>query len=159
MITTPFPIEEVPNEAVLYVRVHKDKIQKKGLQTGFPNPGAFKNTPETGPDLSSDWEKHSTPQESRARIGREYRPSKPGEFKNPLDFYIVSFVVQDIYDLELNQQVEHSPMQDNFPDELEGKPWNQSHCSIIGDAEERRVRMIDIAKWEIPPPEYIASTE
>jgi hypothetical protein len=41
MITTQFPIEEVPNEAVLYVRVHKDKIQKKGLQIGLPNPGAF----------------------------------------------------------------------------------------------------------------------
>ncbi len=144
--------EKIPNEGILYVRVHKDKVQKKGPTIGFPNPGAFKNTPEAGPDLSSDWNKYSTPEESRKRIGREYRPSKPGEFKDSSDFYIASFLVQDIYNLDLNQKIEHSPLQDNFPYELVGKPWNRSHCSIIGDAEERRVRMIDIAKWEIPPP-------
>ena len=76
MIITPYPVEEVPNEAILYVRVHKDKIQKKGFQIGFPSPGAFKNTPETGQDLSSDWNKYSTPEESRARIGREFRDRK-----------------------------------------------------------------------------------
>jgi hypothetical protein len=146
--TTKWEVEDVPNDAFLYVRIHKDKIENKGISVGLPKPSAFKNTPETGPDLSSDWNKYSTPQQSREHIGKEYRHGKD-EFKNPLDFFIVSFKVQDILDLDLNQKVEHSPRQDNFPDEIAGSPWNRSHCSIIGDAEERRVRMIDIAKWEI----------
>ncbi len=148
--TTKWEVEDVPNDAFLYVRVHKDKIESKGVSVGLPKPSAFKNTPETGPDLSSDWNKYSTPQLSREHIGKEYRHGKD-EFKNPSDFFIVSFKVQDILDLDLNQKIEHSPRQDNFPDELQGSPWNHSHCSIIGDAEERRVRMIDVANWEIKP--------
>jgi hypothetical protein len=148
--TTKWEVEDVPNDAFLYVRVHKDKIENKGISVGLPKPSAFKNTPETGPDLSSDWNKYSTPQLSREQIGKEFRHGKE-EFKNPSDFFIVSFKVQDIFDLDLDQKVVHSPRQDNFPEELDGSPWNRSHCSIIGDVEERRVRMIDIAKWEIQP--------
>ena len=154
-IPTKWTVEQVPNDAQLFVRVHKSKIEEKDPTTiGLPKPSAFKNTPETGPDLSSDWEKYSTPEESRARIGKEYRYGKIEEFKNPSDFFIVSLNVQDIYNLNAEQKIEHSPRQDNFPDELDGSPWNRSHCSIIGDFEERRVRITDIVKWEIPPPIY-----
>ena len=141
----------IPANDMVFVRVHHQKIDKKN--NFLPNAAAFKNTPEVGPDLSSDWNKYSTAQQSRQQIGLEYKTGKV-EFKNPNDFFIVSFLVKDILALNLEQRVEHSPRQDNFPDEFVGSPWNKAHASIIGDAEERRLKMIGIAKWEIPPPEY-----
>lgn len=144
-------IESVPDNHVLFVRVHNQKLDKKN--NFLPSTAAFKNTPEHGPDLSSDWSKYSTPKQNREQIGREYRTGKT-DFKNPDDFYIASFLIGDIISLNLKQKVEHSPRQENFPDERVGFPWNRAHCSIIGDAEERRLKMIGIAKWEIPPPNY-----
>ena len=104
-ISTKWAVEQVPDDAYLFVRVHKSKIEQKNAPTiGIPKAGAFKNTPETGPDLSSDWNKYSTPQQSREQIGKEYRHGKE-EFKNPSDFYIVSFKVQDIFDLDLSKKL------------------------------------------------------
>ena len=80
--------------------------EKDPTTIGLPKPSAFKNTPETGPDLSSDWSKYSTPEESRARIGKEYRYGKIEEFKNPSDFFIVTLNVQDIYNLNAEQKIE-----------------------------------------------------
>ncbi len=153
--STKWKTENVQNDAIVYVRVNREYIQKKGDKIGLPNTGAFYNTPKNGSDLSSDWNKYSTPEDSRERIGKEFKLSKLGQYKTSSEFYIVSFKVQDIYDLELEQSIEHSPRQENFPDEIDGFPWNRSHCSIIGDASlERRTRMPDICTWEIPPPEY-----
>lgn len=138
--------EDIPLIDKLFVRIHCANVDPQGK----PRPAAFYNTPEHGSDLSSDWEKYTTPQESRALIGKQYRFGKT-EFKNPLSFYIASFIVKAIYDLNCNQAVEHSPKyQDPEP---EGDPNNRAHTSIIGEksSEEVRLKMVDIANWEIRP--------
>lgn len=152
-------VEPIPNNAVLYVRIHEGYVNSKGPEIGLPKEASFYNTPKgTGVDLSSDWNKHATPQSSRQQIGKEYKTGKT-VFKDPSQFYIVSFFVQDIIDLNLQQEIEHSPRQENFPEELIGLPWNKAHTSIIGDDEERRLKMVDIAKWEIAPPQYNSDTD
>lgn len=150
--------EEVPSSDILYVRVHEDKINKKGPDIGLPKANAFHNTPKDGPDLSSDWNKYSDPMKSREQIGKEYRHNTV-QFKNPANFFIVSLLIKDILDLNLKQTIEHTPRQENFPLESDGSPWNRAHCSIIGSDEERRLKMVDIAKWEISPLEYNSSKD
>lgn len=149
---------DLPGSAIVYVRVNETFINTRGPEIGLPKEAAFYNTPRGGDDLSADWNKYSDPKKSREQIGLEYKHGK-SDFKDPSKFYIVSFLVQDIEDLNLGQEVKHSPRQENFPNQLEGSPWNRAHCSIEGRDEERRLKMKDIAKWEIHPPEYDQSAD
>ena len=143
----------IPLSDLLFVRVHENNVNNKGNEIGLPRASAFYNTPKNGPDLSSDWSKYTTPSGTHCQIGKEYRTGTQ-EFKNPEKFFIISFLIDDIIKLNLDQRVEHTPRQENFPDELTGFPWNRAHCSIVGNDEERRLKMIDIAKWEIAPSIY-----
>lgn len=145
-----WPKENISIESRLFCRVHYQKVNKVN---GAPAPSAFYNTPKTGPDLSSDWDKYSNPQQSRALIGFEYKLGTT-VFKNPEDFFITEFLVENIYKLELNQIVEHSPKQ-IIPDEI-GNPNNRAHSSIIGDKndEELRLKFVGISEWRIAPPNF-----
>ncbi|PWK70853.1 hypothetical protein LX99_04561 [Mucilaginibacter oryzae] len=140
-------IEDIPPSNKLYVRVHKNNINPK---TAEPRPAAFKNTPEKGPDLSSDWEKHSTPQSSRDLIGKQFKYGTEA-FKNPNDFFIVSFTCEKLSCINPPQSVQHTPQYNN--PEIVGEPNNRAHASIIGDKsdEEIRLKFIDIYNWEIKP--------
>ena len=151
----------IPACDLLYVRVHEGFINKPG-KLRIPNAGAFYNAPkyrDGGKDLSSDWNKFCSPMDTKQRAGREYKTGT-AIFKDPSKYYVVSFLIKSVLSLEdasgkpLNVKVEHSPMQEHFPNELAGYPWNRAHTSIIGDDEERRIKMIEIAKWEIPPSDY-----
>lgn len=140
-------IEEIPLSDKLYVRVHKNNINPK---TTEPRPAAFKNTPEKGPDLSSDWEKYSTPETSRELVSKQFKFGT-NAFKNPNDFFIVSFTGDKLSSIKPNQNVKHSPQYNN--PEVIGEPNNQAHSSIIGDKsdEEIRLKFVDIYNWEIKP--------
>lgn len=139
-------IETIPQDAILFVFVHKTNVNSTTKQ---PRPNAFQNTPlKSGTNLSADWNKYSTPNETRQRVGLQQKFGKPNEYKDPNDYYIVSFVVSEI--LEINkpaQIVEHAPIQNSPPN-----PDNRSHSHIIGEKDEEvRLKFCGICKWEIAP--------
>jgi len=142
--------ESIPNNAILYCRVHKDLISSK---TGKPSSSAFYNTPRKGDNLSSDWNKYTTPYQSRTLISQQYRFGTQ-EFKNPLDFFIVQFKVQDIHDKVEGQIVEHNPVYNN--PKILGTPNNRAHAIIIGNKgnkndPEIRLKFVEICEWAIAP--------
>ena len=77
-------VEEIPGEAVLYMRVHRQKVD----QTGAPKPVAFQNKPTDTDGMSTDWEKYSTPQQTRQRA------------RKPEDNIVISLVAGDVRAIE-----------------------------------------------------------
>jgi hypothetical protein len=110
----------------------------------MPRPNCFKDL-----ELSCDWNKYSTPQKSRELIGKEFR-GDTREFKQPSQFFIARLTVQEVLNLKIEQQINHTPQQ-YCPKRL-GKPNNRAHSDVKGDKEkdeQRRLKLAGIAKWEI----------
>ena len=57
-----WPVEYIPNPARLFLRVHRNQCPDGRLHTGV--------FVEHEDGMSTDWEKYSTPEESRARAAR-----------------------------------------------------------------------------------------
>ena len=135
--------ENIPNEALLYCYVYKTLVN---IKTGKPIERAFRNTPfKTGTDLSTDWNKYSTPTETRERLAKH--PKTSGGFKNPKDYFIVQLPVQKIRTEIPSQTVNHDPIQNDpiYPD-------NRSHTIIIGEEDtEIRLKFGGICEWSIEP--------
>ena len=55
--------EEIPDSAALFFRVHFRDLDDNGQ----PRPGAFRNSPKESPDMSTDWCKYATADETRQR--------------------------------------------------------------------------------------------
>ncbi len=135
----------IPNEDDVYCYIHKDNISK----TGKPRSAAFQNTPRDGDNLSCDWSQYTSPEETKARIGKQFR-TRTTEFKNPNLFGISRFKVDDLRQ-KVMQKVEHDPI---FSDpEILGQPNNYAHSIIIGEKdEETRLKMADeLSEWVILP--------
>jgi len=98
--------ENIPNEAYLYMRVHKMKIDSDGE----PIPGAFKNLPTSDDGMSTDWEKYSTPEETCQR-GRV-----------PLDNIVIRFLTGRVRNIP-EQIVKHTPDKENN---------NRAHTDVFG---------------------------
>lgn len=119
-------IEEIVDEDKLYYRVHKSQIIEKNLI-----PGAFR---ERGNDetksMSTDWEKYSTPKQTKNRA------------RNPKDNAVIGFITIDLRGLNLS--VIHSPSNKN-----------RAHTGVKGIAEpiekdtELRLKLLDVFNWEI----------
>lgn len=139
--------ESIPNSDNVYCFIHS--LANVNPKTGKPRAAAFHNTPKQGDNLSCDWGKYSTPQETKARIGQQYKTGTT-EFKNPNLFAIVEFTTGLLRTEEYNQQIEHDPIYNN--PEIVGIPNNQAHSIIIGEKdEETRLKMVELAQWAIPP--------
>lgn len=135
-------IESIPQTAVLYRFVHQNLINPK---TGNPYERVFENTPKGGTDFSTDWDKYSSPQETRERLALQ--PRIKGGFKNPLEYFIYQFRVDDIRKNIPSQSIQHDPIQDKLP-----LPDNRSHTIVIGEKDvEIRLKFMDIFEWIIPP--------
>ena len=122
-----FPTEEIPDTDGLLTRVSTKAFVRNGkLQIGFfrnhPNPD---NRP---PSMSSDWERYSTAERTRASV-------RPGV--SPLDYGIIRLGVGEVRTIPL-QLIEHTPEDDN-----------QAHADVFGDKKDEQVRQgfYDIAKW------------
>jgi hypothetical protein len=138
--------EEIPNEDSLYCYIHQANIHPK---TGNPRAAAFQNTPKEGDNLSSDWSKYTTPEETKARVGKQYKFGSK-EFKNPNLFGVVSFQVGTLRSHDFSQEVRHDPIL-NDP-EIEGQPNNRAHAIIIGEKDEEiRLKMVAECDWLILP--------
>lgn len=115
-----WPIEVIPNNSRLYYRIHQTFIRN-----GKMVPSVFKERGEgESCGMSTDWEKYSTPEESRNRAPI---PEKNG---------IVSFIAGNLRDVNL--EVIHAPSN-----------HNRAHTNVKGIDVESRLKLLDIFKWEI----------
>jgi len=141
-------VENIPGNDNLYRRVHFQMYNSKNPD--IVPPSAFKNSPENDKNLSTDWSKYTTPKGVHDLIAKQYKANKV-EFKNPNDFFILTINVQKIIDLNIEQTVEHTPIQ-NIPEQC-GNPNNRAHASIIGEktTEEIRLKLSYISSWILKP--------
>lgn len=117
---TNWPIEEIPSEDYLYMRVHYALVDA----SGNPLPAAFRNH---GDGMSSDWSRYSTPRET---LERASRPAKRG---------VVQMIVGKIRDLP-DQRVEHTPEPDN---RAHTDVFGEKTTEV-------RVKFLRISSWAIP---------
>ncbi len=115
-----WPVEIIPDEDSVYYRIHQTFIRDGELI-----PGGFKERgSEKARGMSTDWEKYSTPEESRNRA------------KKPTQNGIISFVVGNLREVKL--RVIHAPTQ------------NRAHTNVKGIDVETRLKLLDLFHWEIP---------
>lgn len=115
-----WPVEDIPNEDQLFLRVHMQNID----EDGDPRPRAFEDH-EGG--MSCDWSKYSTPEMTRGR---------KGELKAP-NYGVLGLNAGAVR--EIPQEVKHTP-------EIE----NQSHSEVFGEkTPEVIVKLLDISGWLI----------
>lgn len=129
-----FPIEQIPDESAVLLRVHKSR-----MRDGMPAPGAF--TP-NGEGLSVDWDKYSTAVQARARA------------KKPAENAVVRLVVAEIRAIEIENhgelEVEHRPLTENpahsevpFPHPERGDSWLEARVRL------NRIANVEI-RWDAP---------
>ena len=70
--------ELISDEDKLFCFIHKVNVNFK--KDNKPRAAAFQNTPKEGNNLSCDWSKYATPQETRLRVGKQFRTGTT-EFK------------------------------------------------------------------------------
>lgn len=102
--------EEIPDEAVLYRRVHQKKLNK----TGQPRAGAFTNAPDGG--MSTEWNKYATPLDTKNRASH-FR-------QDPAQFAVVSLPALGIRSLD-GQRIAHTP-----------RSFNCAHTDVFGPKDE-----------------------
>jgi hypothetical protein len=119
-----WPAEYIPDEAETYMRAHRTHFRGKNLQ-----PGVFRAH---GGGMSVDWDKYSTPEETRQRAS------------NPLDNAVIRLPVVGIRDIS-TLEVEHTPVC------VLAHP-NRAHSDVLGipdggeDLTEIRASLLDIAR-------------
>ena len=143
-----WPKEIIPDEDKLFVRVHKNLCSK-----GLPKETAFLNTPKTGDNLSSDWNRYATAEESRLLISKQVH-FITGEFKDHLSFFIWEFTVGILRNLTVScPNIEHEPLYKD-PEEY-GSPNNRAHSIIIKEKINNnaiyRAQLVQKGEWVIAP--------
>ena len=117
-----WPIELVPDNDLLFMRVHQNNIRD-----GSPLPIAFMNHgagEEEG--MSTDWSKYSTPEQTISRIYEEKPTWKGG---------VIQMVVGDVRKIP-DQIVQHAPL-----------PKNQAHTNVKG-RKDTKVRYLFMRIWK-----------
>lgn len=120
--------EDIPSDAILYQRVHRKNLNAEGA----PIPGAFRNTPNKQDGMSTDWEKYSTPSETRSRA------------RNPSDNVVIALPVGKVREIE-GQTIQHTPVNPG-PDTLP----NRAHTDVFGEkTTEARLKFLQIYQTEL----------
>jgi len=125
-----WPEEDIPDDASVYMRIHKNFISD-----GDFRPNAFRDQ---GGGMSVDWNKYSSPVETRNRG------------KTPSDNAVIGMVASEIRKIDA-LAVKHTPIQENSFDEGGNrlKP-NRAHSEVIGEkTTEVRVKLSRIFAWQI----------
>ena len=132
-----YPIEEIPNQDLLYYRIHKTKIDFDELDDNKKiKLLAFDPQPKGSTEMSTDWHKYSSAldAQNRARV--------------PNDNGIVSFEVGTVRSSPFPLHVRHDPtLTEHFK--------NRAHAVILSIPPRNndigiRLKLRDICKWEIP---------
>jgi hypothetical protein len=122
-----WPIEQIPDEHLLYMRVHRNRIQN-----GQPDAGVFQNHGEgENAGMSTDWSHYSKPQETITRklaVTPDWRGG------------VIQMVVSVVRKIP-KQIVEHAPL-----------PENRAHTNVKGPKkggiEGTRIRYLFMRSWE-----------
>lgn len=116
------PTEAIPDDGRVLMRVHKQYLDKVGRL----RPVAFRDQ---GDGMSTDWEKYSTPLETKNRA------------KIPSDNGVISLVVGSIRE-NRRLTVVHTPHN--------ADPPHERHVDVFGEKDpETRMHLLGIAQWEI----------
>lgn len=108
-----FPIEDIPGEASLFLRVHKDHfVPSNDPALKRPSSACFKRF-----NMSVNWEKYST----AAATAKESSAA------------VVALVAKDCRSLQ--QEVMHSPIESGEPDGP-----NQAHADVRGAKDDKALR-------------------
>lgn len=111
--------EEIPGEDSLLMRVHQNYLDNEGE----PIPGAFRNRPLKTDGMSTDWERYSTPEQTRLRA------------PNPMANIVISLLARAVRSIP-NQLVVHTP---------NAETNNRAHTDVFGEktveARERLMRI------------------
>jgi hypothetical protein len=127
-LNDPWITENIPNQDKIYMRVHRNMIKN-----GQPSTGIFKNQPTSTDGMSTDWEKYSTPEDTRNRVA----PSK-----DPANYGVISMQVENVKNVP-NQTVVHTP---DIPNN------NRAHTDVFGEKDaEARVHFGRIFELEFLP--------
>jgi hypothetical protein len=123
-MSEPWPIEDIPDVDLLFMRVHKSDIQN-----GNPIPGVFRNRG-TGDQegMSTDWNRHSTAEQTKLRANRpEWRGG------------VIEMSVGAVRKIP-HQNVVHAPL-----------PDNRAHTNVkglkSGGVEGTQVRYLFMRVW------------
>ena len=148
-------IESILDSDTLCFRIHKQNVFDNATLKNIIRPRAFCNTPANGSNMSTDWAKYATPQQTLDHVAKQYKTGK-SEFKNKDDFGVVSFSVAKIKEIDNNHRILHDPIQ-NIP-EILGNPNNRAHAIVDGkisgdkeDSLEVRALFAENATWELLP--------
>jgi len=127
-----WPVKDIPDKDKLYLRIHKNHYPKGEMNVKM----VFK---EQGRSLSTDWERHSTPEQTRNRGGQDAS-----------NYGVISLITGDVRGID-DLKVEHSPIE--FPPE--GQEPNRAHTDVLGINRrvEIKVKLQRLANFEIPVPE------
>ncbi len=137
IILFEFLIEEIPNEDLLYCRIHEVNIDHEEMDANKKiKLIAFDPHPKGSTQMSTNWNKYSTPLALKelAKV-----PEKNG---------VVSFLVDSVRKIPYPLQVIHNPIStESFR--------NQAHALILDIPPRKndigiRVKLRDICTWEIP---------
>lgn len=129
-IASPWEKEEIPVEALLYMRVHKNQLDPNGE----PIPGAFRNRPKSTDGMSTDWNKYSTAEECRQRA------------RTPADNAVLQLKVEEVRDIPL-QIIEHTPI---YKPADTPPLINRAHTDVFGEKDtEVRLRFMSIYRVAI----------
>lgn len=129
-----WPVESIPDEDRLYMRVHKQYVEK----SGEPMPSAFQDR---DGGMSTDWSRYATSDET---LSRARKPDKNG---------VLWMGVGEARSIP-NLVVEHTPFLGN-PLADPPQPPNRAHTDVIGEKEEDpevRLKLKRISTWTILPP-------
>ena len=117
-----WPVENVPDYDLLYMRVHQVHLRDNSL-----SPKVFINHGEGDEEgMSTDWNKYSTPEETRNRIYAKKPTWKGG---------VIQMVVEDVWKIP-DQVVQHAPL-----------PDNRAHTNIKG-RKDTQVRYLFMSIWQ-----------
>lgn len=139
-IDSPWPTEPIPDNDLLYMRVHKNHIEPNGqiLLIAFRNHGDS-DDPSIEPGMSTDWQKYSTPEECRKRakdIG-----------KDPQKYEVIQMSVKRIRAIP-SQRVEHTPI---YNPNASPPLLNRAHTDVFGEKdEEARLELFKLSQPAIP---------
>src|SRR5258706_4359980 len=131
-----WPNEDIPDDASLFMRVHR-----LFTNSGQLGPNAFRDH---GHGMSVDWSKYSTADETRNRA------------RSPKDNAVISMGVAAVRAIE-GLAVEHAPIQEGSVD-AKGTHLipNRAHAEVMGEkTTERRLKLSRIWTWEIRAPEEL----
>ncbi len=120
-----WPIESIPDEDLLFYRIHKNNIVEGELI-----PGAFREIGSgESRSMSTNWDKYSTPQQAHSKAS------------TPKDNGIVSFLTGNLRGIDLS--ITHAP---------DPERNDRSHTDVNGINVENRVNMMNLYMWEIRAP-------